>query len=118
MTWLTPMLARIGTTHTPRPDNVNVVDIPGGLDKLRRAIEQVIKEGQQAREQRADYEHAWAAATKEYDAAMAKNEAWQRNLETRLYRLRSEWANVTHQLGIGVTLEPPPGVSFDHEDQS
>lgn len=117
MTWLTPMLARIGTTHTPRPDNGNIIDIPGGTEKLRTAIEKVLVERDHAKEQRSDYEHAWAAATKEYDAAMSKNEAWRRNIEVRLYRLQSEWASVTDRLGMVATVIPPEGVSFDHEDQ-
>jgi hypothetical protein len=103
------MLNRIEITHTPVPaDAGNIVDLPGGIEKMRKTIIAFQKEARNAQQQRADYEKAWAAAVNEMEAAMQKNAVWQQDVHVRLFRLRTEWVNITEQLGIPVSALPPP----------
>lgn len=109
--WLKPMLERIEITHVPRPEGVNVVDIPNGLNKLRSAIVSVQKELSDALQQADDFAAAWQAAQMEYQAAVAQNTEWQRNTKARLYKLQSEWITISEQLGLVVQIAhdvPPP----------
>lgn len=105
------MLSRIETTHTPRPDG-DVVALPNGLPNLCKAIEQLQREAENARQQRVDYEAAWDAAAKEFGAAMDTNAVWQRDIATRLYRLRMEWAAVSQRLGVSAHVDQPPQAVF------
>lgn len=102
--WLGPMLARIESTSQPRPIDGNVVDMPGGIERLRKAILHVQHEEREAREQLDAYEQAWAAAQMEYQAALEKNRVWREDIATRLGKLRYEWAQVSEPLGMDVTI--------------
>lgn len=103
--WLRPMLARIEQTSQPRPEGGNVVDIPNGIEKLRKAIVSVQAECTAAQTQAADYEKAWEAAQMEYQAAVQKNRVWQQDIATRLYKLRSEWLTISEPLGIEAQIK-------------
>lgn len=103
--WLRPMLSRIEQTNAPRPMDGTVVDMPGGLDKLRKAILAVQRERDNATQQADDYEKAWAAAQMEYQAAVEKNRVWQTDIQARLYKLQCEWSAVTEPLGMTVQIE-------------
>lgn len=105
MNWLKPMLQRIEQTNAPRPLDGNIVDMPGGLEKLRKAILAVKKERENATQQASDYEEAWKAAQMEYQAAVEKNRVWQADIEARLYKLQCEWSAVTEPLGMTVQIE-------------
>jgi hypothetical protein len=109
------MLSRIETTHTPRPEG-DVVAMPNGLINLCKAIEKLQHEQDNAVEQRRDFEAAWDAAGKEFAAAMDANAVWQRDIATRLYRLRMEWASVSQRLGVSVRVDQPPQAIFTQEE--
>lgn len=98
------MLSRLEATSQPRPMDGNVVDMPGGVERLRKAILHVQGEKAQADEQLAAYEQAWAAAQMEYQAALEKNRVWRDDIATRLSKLRYEWAQVTEPLGMEITV--------------
>jgi hypothetical protein len=105
LAWLKPMLARIESTNQVRPVNGNVLDIPGGIEKLRKAIVAVQNESANATQEAADYEQAWAAAQMEYQAAVEKNRVWQTDIQARLYKLRSEWLTISEPLGIEAQIK-------------
>lgn len=110
------IISRIETTHTPRPDG-DVVAIPNGLEKLCKAIEKLQAEAVNAQEQRADFEAAWDAAGKEFAAAMDTNAVWQRDIATRLFRLRSEWVAVSTRLGVTAQVDQPPQAVFSNNGE-
>lgn len=110
------IFGRIETTHQPRPPG-NVVALPNGLHKLAAAIEQLQREANNATQQRSDYNDAWEAATREFGAAMDKNAVWQRDIATRLYRLRMEWASVSLSLGVQADVPCPPGIVFGQQPE-
>lgn len=107
--WLRPMLARIEQTSQPRPDGTNIVDIPGGIDKLRKAIVSVQIEAAAANEEAAAYEEAWRAAQMEYQAAVEKNRIRRQDIAQRLYRLQSEWMIISEPLGIEAQIKRETG---------
>ena len=101
------LLGRVEKTHEPRPlTRDNVVDIPNGLEKLRRAIVDVTGQLEGYRCQRDEYAEAWAAALAEFNAAMDRNTVCQRDTAARLRKLQEEWMRVTNQLGIECRLPP------------
>lgn len=107
--WLRPMLDRIEASNRARPVDGNVVDIPGGIEKLRKAIVQVQAEAQAAEDEAAAYEEAWAAAQMEYQAAVEKNRVRRQDIAQRLYRLRSEWLTLSEPLGIEMQIKREMG---------
>jgi hypothetical protein len=109
LSWLKPMLDRIEASNRPRPIDGNVVDIPGGIERLRKAIVSVQIEAQAAAEEAAAYEDAWAAAQMEYQAAVEKNRIKQQDIAQRLYRLRSEWMTISEPLGIEAHIRRETG---------
>lgn len=105
VSWLRPMLQRIETTNTPRPDGGTLAEFPGGIEKLRLAILKVQSEQHSAAQEAHDYDQAWAAAQMEYQAAVEKNRVWQSDINARLYKLRAEWLAVSEPLGIEAQIK-------------
>lgn len=105
--WLKPMLDRIEVTNQPRPEGGNVLAIPNGSEKLRKAIVHVQREEGNCLQEREDFEAAWRAASLEFQAAMEKNTVWHNDIQQRLYRLRCEWLAITDELGIHAQIKPP-----------
>lgn len=99
--WLRPMLSSISANSKSlsTPEG-NVYEMPNGLERLRKAIMHYQEELVKAHDQAAAYDEAWKAAQMEIQAAVEKNGVWQRDIETKLYSLRSEWIKATEQLGI------------------
>lgn len=105
---LKQVLGGITQTHQPRPEGENVVDIPHGLEKLRRTIVSLQQALVAAQCERGDFVAAFGACHQEYMAAMEQNACKQRDIATRMVRLQSEWARVTEEMGLQVRLVPPP----------
>lgn len=111
--WLGPMLNSISanqkTLSTPEG---NVYEMPNGLERLRKAILHYQSELERATDQKFAYDEAWRAAQMEIQAAIAQNEVWQRDIQTKLYELRSEWMKASEQLGLVTEIrrEPLPPV--------
>jgi hypothetical protein len=103
--WLQPMLTSIGanakTLSTPEG---NVYELPNGLDRLRKGIMHYQQELARAHEQSNAYEEAWKAAQMEMQAAVEQNAVWQRDINTKLYALKSEWIKATEALGIDAQI--------------
>jgi len=111
-TWLggiKEVLSRAETTHQPRPEGTeNVVDIPQGLDKLRRAIVAINNEMVEAQAERDDIQQARLDCLAEIQAHLAKNVTRQRDAAHRMKRLQEEWVQITLGLGIRAELVLPP----------
>lgn len=107
---LKTVLGSIETTHTPRPgpDNDNIVDIPKGLDRLRKAIIALNNDLVEAQAERADYIQAWSDCQQEINAALSRNTSRQSQVRHRLARLQEEWAGITAELGIRAEVVPSP----------
>jgi chromosome segregation ATPase len=98
---LQAVLGRIESTHEPRPETEDkIVEIPHGLEKLRKAIVTVQQHIIEAQCENADYAQAWKDCQAEIQAAIAKNVSKQRDLGHRLARLQDEWVRITQELGI------------------
>lgn len=98
---LKSVLGQIETTHGPRPDtDEKIVEIPNGLDKLRKAIVAIQQRIVEAECEYADYQQAWKDCQAEISAAMAKNVTKRKDETHRLARLQEEWVRITQELGI------------------
>lgn len=116
--WLSPILRRIETTHTPRPPAAgNVVSIPQGLDKLRDAIMHVQRERDLAIDERAAIDEASDAVQKELHAAYDRNAVRQKDIATRLYHLQGEWGRASAALGMRCEIDQPPAAVFEQEGE-
>jgi hypothetical protein len=105
---LVKRLERTETTHAPRPEGENVVEIPNGLDKLRKMIVAINNEIVEAQTERAAYHESWQLCVDEVSTAYAKNLQRQRDATHRLERLQAEWVRVCHELGIKAAVVTPP----------
>ncbi len=103
---LKQVLSRVETTHVSRPDGENIVEIPHGLEKLRKAIVAVQNDIVEAQAERGDYSQAWIDCQAEINAALAKNSSRQKDASHRLRRLQEEWVRVTLDLGIKAEIVP------------
>lgn len=103
---LKQVLTRVETTHVSRPDDETVVQIPNGLEKLRKAIISVQNDLVEAQAERGDYSQAWIDCQAEINAALAKNASRQKDAQHRLRRLQEEWVRVTQDLGIRAEIVP------------
>jgi len=104
---LKQVLSRVETTHQPHPDpDSKVVDIPHGLERLRKAIMALQSDLVEAQAERADYIQAWSDCQQEINAHLSKNTTRQRDLAHRLDRLQTEWVKVTQDLGIRAESVP------------
>lgn len=106
---LKEVLVRSEVTHQPRPENDNLVEIPQGLDKLRRAIMHIQNEIVEAQAEAADITSAERQVLNEIAAAREKNALRQRDAMHRQYRLQEEWAKITRDLGIRAEVLLPVG---------
>lgn len=98
---LVKRLERTETTHQPRPEGgAEIVEIPNGLDKLRKMIVAINNEIVEAQTERAAYHESWQLCVDEVSTAYAKNLQRQRDATHRLERLQAEWVRVCHELGI------------------
>jgi hypothetical protein len=103
---LKQVLTRVETTHVSRPEGENIVEIPHGLEKLRKAIVSVQNDLVEAQAERGDYSQAWIDCQAEITAALAKNASRQKDARHRLRRLQEEWVRVTMDLGIKAEIVP------------
>ena len=104
---LKQVLTRVESTHVSRPDHEEtVVQIPIGLEKLRKAIVAVQNDLVEAQAERGDYSQAWVDCQAEINAALAKNASRQKDAQHRLRRLQEEWVRVTQDLGIRAEIVP------------
>lgn len=103
---LKQVLTRVETTHVSRPDDETVVQIPNGLEKLRKAIVAVQNDLVEAQAERGDYSQAWIDCQAEITAALNKNASRQKDAQHRLRRLQEEWVRVTQDLGIRAEIVP------------
>ncbi len=101
-------LTRAETTHQPRPDGAEIVDIPQGLDKLRRAIVSLQNEMVEAQAERATYIQAWETCKAEMTAAFSANTQRQHDAAHRIRRLQDEWVRASQDLGIRAEIVPSP----------
>ena len=105
---LKSVLRQVEATHAPRPDtDENIVQIPHGLEKLRKAIVSIQNEIVEAQTERSTFEEAWRTCQMEAEAAFAKNLGRQKDANHRLQRLQQEWINITQDLGIKAELVAP-----------
>jgi peptidoglycan hydrolase CwlO-like protein len=105
---LNQVLRQAEKSHQTRPDDANVVDIPQGLERLRKAIVAIQNEIVEAQAERGDIEQAWKVCQDEIAVAFNKNTARQKDAAHRLKRLQSEWVNITQDLGIRAELVSAP----------
>jgi len=98
---LVKRLERTETTHQPRPEGgAEIVEIPNGLDKLRKMIVAINNEIVEAQTERAAYHESWQLCVNEVSNAYATNLQRQRDATHRLERLQAEWVRVCHEMGI------------------
>ena len=108
---------RIETTHVPRPEGGNVVSIPHALDKLKSAIQSVIKERNLAEEELRAIHDATETLEKEIGAALDKNTIRRRDAMMRLNRLQQEMAAAMAELEIPCVVPQLPQAAFQHQPE-
>ena len=101
-------LQRAETTHQTRPEGENVVEIPNGMDKMRKAIVAVNNEIVHAQTERAAYHESWRLCLVEVSTAYARNSQRQRDAAHRLARLQEEWVRICHDIGIKADVSNMP----------
>ena len=107
---LKSVLKQAEQSHQPHPQvtgrEENVVHIPQGLEKLRKAIVAVQAEIVEAQAERSDIDEGLRLVNEEINTAYAKNTHRQKDANHRLMRLQTEWVHITQDLGIKAELVP------------